>query len=451
MNPSIKVKKVTAIFLAWLACVALSPRAQALLPSPPPDGGYPNENTAEGNGALFSLTTGVWNTALGFKALTSNTIGRFNTATGDSALSSNTTGDFNTAVGTDALGSNTTGDGNTATGDAALADNTIGELNTATGVSALLHNTTGADNTATGLQALSCNTTGNDNTATGLLALNSNRTGDDNTATGVNALEANRTGNDNTAIGVQALGSNTTGNDNTATGLLALNFNQTGSNNTATGFRALQHNTSGSRNIALGFLAGGNLTNGSNNIDIGNQGVAGESGQIRIGTPGTQTGTFIAGVRGAAVEGALPVVVGSTGRLGTLPSSVRFKEAIKPMDRASEAILALKPVTFRYKNQQDTTPQFGLIAEDVAGVNPDLVVRDENGDIYTVRYDALNAMVLNEFLKEHKTVQEQGATIARLQKQIEALSLGLQKMSAQLEVSKPAPQVVNNPRAAASN
>ena len=410
MNPSIKVKKVTAIFLAWLACVALSPRAQALLPSPPPDGGYPNENTAEGNGALFSLTTGVWNTALGFKALTSNTIGRFNTATGDSALSSNTTGDFNTAVGTDALGSNTTGDGNTATGDAALADNTIGELNTATGVSALLHNTTGADNTATGLQALSCNTTGNDNTATGLLALNSNRTGDDNTATGVNALEAN-----------------TTGNNNTATGLLALNFNQTGSNNTATGFRALQHNTSGSRNIALGFLAGGNLTNGSNNIDIGNQGVAGESGQIRIGTPGTQTGTFIAGVRGTAVEGALPVVVGSTGRLGTLPSSVRFKEAIKPMDRASEAILALKPVTFRYKNQQDTTPQFGLIAEDVAGVNPDLVVRDENGDIYTVRYDALNAMLLNEFLKEHKTVQEQGATIARLQKQIEALSLGYRK------------------------
>jgi len=195
----------------------------------------------------------------------------------------------------------------------------------------------------------------------------------------------------------------------------------------------------------LGFFAGGNLTSGSNNIDIGNQGVAGESGQIRIGTAGTQTATFIAGIRGAAVEGALPVVVGSTGRLGTLPSSVRFKEAIKPMDKTSEAILALKPVTFRYKNQKGTTRQFGLVAEDVAEVNPDLIARDENGEIYTVRYDAVNAMLLNEFLKDHRTMQGQQKEIDALKSELKEQKALLQEVSAQIQPSKPAPQMVNNP------
>jgi uncharacterized coiled-coil protein SlyX len=210
----------------------------------------------------------------------------------------------------------------------------------------------------------------------------------------------------------------------------------------------------------LGYLAGQNLTTGSNNIDIGNFGVTGEAGKIRIGTAATQTATFIAGIHGAAVTGSA-VVVNSSGQLGVAPSSARFKEAIKPMDQASEAVLALKPVTFRYKHEIDPKgiPQFGLVAEDVEKVNPDLVARDAEGKVFTVRYEAVNAMLLNEFLKEHKEVEgqeatitqvkstaaKQEATIAKQQKQIEALTTGLQKVSDQLELSKPAPRtVVNN-------
>jgi uncharacterized coiled-coil protein SlyX len=185
---------------------------------------------------------------------------------------------------------------------------------------------------------------------------------------------------------------------------------------------------------------------------------------IRIGDPAVQSATFIAGVSGTTVTGTAVVVNGS-GQLGVAPSSARFKDAIKPMDKASEAVLALKPVTFRYKQEIDSkgTPQFGLVAEDVEKVNPDLVVRDAEGKVFTVRYEAVNAMLLNEFLKEHRKVEEQLATITELkstvaqqqkdfqatavhqQKQIEALTAGLQKVSAQLELSKPAPQVVNNP------
>jgi len=214
-------------------------------------------------------------------------------------------------------------------------------------------------------------------------------------------------------------------------------------------------------NIALGSNAGINLTLGSNNIDIFDRGVAGEANTIRIGRQGTQTTTFIAGISGATVPTGVAVIVDSSGHLGTTTSSARFKEAIKPMDKASEAILALKPVTFHYKHELDPEgiPQFGLVAEQVEKVNPDLVARDEQGKPYTVRYEAVNAMLLNEFLKEHRTVQEQEATIAQLksavakqeataaqqQKQIEGLTAGLQKVSAQLEASKPAPQkVVNN-------
>jgi trimeric autotransporter adhesin len=210
----------------------------------------------------------------------------------------------------------------------------------------------------------------------------------------------------------------------------------------------------------LGYNAGANLTTGDNNIDIGNDGVAGEANTIRIGTKGTQKATFIAGIRGATVGGGATVVVNPAGKLGVAPSSARFKEEIKPMDKASEAILGLKPVTFHYKKELDpeAIPQFGLVAEDVAKVNPDLVVRDADGKVYTVRYDAVNAMLLNEFLKAHRKVEEQEATITQLkatvakqeataanqQKQIEALTAGLQKVSAQIEVTKPAPQVVNN-------
>ena len=411
-----------------LACFAVSPPAQAQLPSPTPDGGYPGENTAEGDGALFSLTTGVDNTATGFQALYSNTTGDQNAAVGDSALYSNTTGFNNTAIGAFALFSNTTGILNTATGDETLFSNTTGDRNTATGYAALYGNTTGARNTADGNAALAFNTAGNDNTATGRLALFSNTTGNNNTADGRNTLLNNTIGSDNTATGMAALSENTTGNVNTATGRFALG-----------------NNTTGTDNIAVGYQAGINLTTGSNNIDIGNVGVAGESTTIRIGTQGTQTKTFIAGISVTGVMGTA-VKINSSGQLGVAPSSARFKQEIQSMDKASEAILALKPVTFRYKKEIDSEriPQFGLVAEEVEKVNPDLVVRDSDGKPYTVRYEAVNAMLLNEFLKEHRIVQEQGATIARQQKQIEALTAGLQKVSAQVEMSRSAPQVVVN-------
>src|SRR5262249_12782071 len=265
----------------------------------------------------------------------------------------------------------------------------------------------------------------------------SNQSGNSNTASGTNALWRNITGDFNTATGVAALGSNTGGTDNTATGLSALASNETGSFNTATGSGAISGNT-GNNNTALGSFAGPNLTAGSFNIDIGNQGVAGESGTIRIGN--VQTRTFVAGISGAGVSG-MAVKVNASGQLGTAPSSARFKEAIRPMDKVSEAILALKPVSFRYKPEvdRDRTPQFGLVAEDVQKVNPDLVERDWEGKPYSVRYEAVNAMLLNEFLKEHRKNDEQEATIARLiatdtrqQKQIEALTAALQKVSAQL-------------------
>jgi Chaperone of endosialidase len=462
MSRSLLRRGLLIIPLAF-ACSALSPAAHALLPPPRPDGGYPNNNTAEGDNALFSLTTGTDNTANGFAALVNNTSGSFNTASGSGALYSNTGGVDNTATGFEPLFSNTTGSNNTATGLQALFNNTTGGQNTANGVVALYSNTHGSNNTADGFGALYNNTTGSHNTATGFGALSQNTTGVQNTANGTAALATNITGINNTATGFQALLVNFAGNGNTANGAGALYFNTTGNRNTANGIHALQsnfegnfnvaegafalsRNTSGSSNIALGFNAGSNLTTGSNNIDIGALGMADESGKIRIGRQGLQTATFIAGIRGIATANAnaIPVLIDSTGQLGTASSSRRFKKEIKPMDRASEAILALKPVTFHYKSDNSGTPQFGLIAEEVAQANPDLVVRDENGEIYTVRYDAVNAMLLNEFLKEHRKNEEQEATIARQQKQIEALAAGLQKVSAQLELSKPAPQVAEN-------
>jgi hypothetical protein len=310
---------------------------------------------------------------------------------------------------------------------------------------------TGNNNTANGFEALFSNTTGSFNTASGFSALNGNTTGTLNTATGVQALQSNTTGSFNTASGFSALNGNTTGTLNTASGLAALYQNTTGFNNTASGFAALFNNTTGHGNIAFGVSAGANLTTGSNNIDIGNVGVGGESATIRIGTVETHTATFIAGISGTAVVGEA-VVVDRNGQLGTVASAARFKKEIRPIDKSSESILALKPVTFCYKSDDTNTPQFGLIAEEVAEVNPDLVVGDKNGEIYTVRYDAVNAMLLNEFLKEHRKVQEleaiaakQEATAAQQQRQIEALTAGLQKVSAQLELSKPGAQtVVNN-------
>ena len=328
---------------------------------------------------------------------------------------------------------------NTAEGGDALFSLTAGIGNTAMGYHALYSNTEGTNNTATGVEALKENTTGSANTATGLRALFKNTTGSDNTATGLEALLNSTTGIHNTANGYATLVSNTEGQGNTANGSNALHSNTHGDFNTADGTEALFSNTTGKQNIASGYKAGKNLTTGDNNIDIGNEGVAADANTIRIGTVGTQTNTYIAGIYKTTVAKGLPVVVDPAGHLGTKGSSERFKDAIEPMNKASEVILALKPVTFRYKQEIDPEgiPQWGLVAEDVEKVNPDLVVRDENGDIYSVRYEAVNAMLLNEFLKERQKVQE-------LEKQVEKLTAGLQKVRDRLELSKAAPQVVNN-------
>jgi hypothetical protein len=343
--------------------------------------------------------------------------------------------------------------GSTFLGDDALLNNT-GAANTAIGSGALMSNSVGYDNTATGVGALESNAIGHSNTANGAFALEFNTTGSDNTATGAGALAFNN-GNFNVADGFFALFGNTRGGKNTATGAFALVNNTTGQRNTATGYSALFNMTTGGNNIALGDDAGSNLTTGFNNIDIGNLGVADESGTIRIGNAVDQTATFIAGISGATVPTGVAVIVDANGHLGTTTSSARFKEAIKPMDKASEAILALQPVTFRYKKELDPAgiSQFGLVAEDVAKVNPDLVARDDDGKPYTVRYEAVNAMLLNEFLKEHRTVQEQEATIAQLKKgmktvfaRLEEQAAQIQKVSAQLEASSRAQQtVVSNP------
>jgi len=396
LRHSINFQLFPGVFvLVAFGCLALSPIAQGV--SPAPDGGYPGSNTAEGDNALFNLASGLDNTALGFDALFSNT-----------------TANFNTAVGFDALFRNTTGSQNTATGVNALMGNTTGTENTANGVNALFFNTTGFQNAATGVQALFSNTTGFHNTADGFQALLSNTTGNHNTADGDNALVHNTTGTLNTAIGAHAL----------------------------------DNNVAGSFNAVLGFQAGFNIT-GSGNVCIGQniEGLAGESNVTRIRNIGS-----------TAQANGIFVTVGAGGKLGFQVSSRRYKDDIKPMDKVSEELFALKPVSFRYKQEIDPARSldFGLIAEDVASVNPDLVARDDEGKIVTVRYQAVNAMLLNEFLKEHRKVQEQEATITQLKKDFRATVTQLttrldeqasqiQKVSTRLEASKPAPQVVNNP------
>ena len=401
------------LILSVLASFALAPQARAVCQ----EGCLTNNNTVLGEDALVN-NTGVFNTAIGVDALQFNTTGSANAAIGHSALFSNTTGNFNTAAGDHALFSNTTGNYNTATGSYSLWLSTTGTQNTAIGYDALFQNTTGSSNTATGSGALGgpFPMTGNSNTATGVYALVHNRSGNNNTATGVEALFHNRNGN----------------------------------NNTATGVKALLTNISGSSNIALGFDAGKNLTDGSNNIDIGNVGVAAEANTIRIGTEGTQTNAYVAGISGVTVPNGVGVIIDTNGHLGTVVCSERFKDEIRPMEKASEAILALQPVSFRYKKDLDPNgiPQFGLVAGQVEKANPDLVVRDDQGRPFTVRYEAVNAMLLNEFLKEHRKVEqltkEFESKLAEQRKQIQQLIAGLQKVNAQLELSKSALQTVLN-------
>jgi hypothetical protein len=357
MNPLIQLKRTSSVFLValLLACFGFLPAAYPVVPAP--DGGYPGGNTAEGQNALHSLTTGGFNTAVGFLSLRSDTTGQLNTAIGAATLLANT------------------GDNNTATGAAALLSNSTGNYNTANGVQALFSNTTGVQNTAVGVQALASNTMGFFNTA----------------------------------VGLQALGGNTTG----------------------------------SGNIAIGYVAGSGITTADN--------------VIAIGTPGANVNDscYIANIAGQTVgAGGVACYVDNDGKLGVFLSARRFKTDITDMGAASEALLALRPVTFHYKPELDKTgiPQFGLVAEEVAKVNPDLVTHDAKGELSSVRYEAVNAMLLNEFLKEHRKNEEQEAAIAELKKAIARLAARdeeqaaqIQKVSAQLEASKPAPQVVNNP------
>jgi Chaperone of endosialidase len=378
---------IAVIELAALGAFALLPGARAVIPAP--DGGYPGFNTAEGQNALLSLTTGVANTAVGWFSLFSDAEGSFNTATGAGALLFNT------------------GDENAAFGAATLLFNTTGFNNTAVGTPALLNNTEGFTNTATGHDALFSNTTGNRNTATGGAALVSNTTGSDNTATGANAL-ANNAGSDNTAIG------------------------------------------SG---------AGINVSSANNVICLG----------ANVAGADVSDSTWIGNVYGVTTQSVTtaPVIVSDTGQLGTIASSERFKKDIATMDKISENVLLLRPVTFHYKSDANQTPQFGLIAEEVAKVNPALVLPDKEGKPYTVRYDAVNAMLLNEFLKEHKKVDEQQVTIGQLKStaakqeatiseltksmgiltaQFKEQAAQIQKVSAQVEMSRPLTRVaLSNP------
>ncbi len=363
-----------------LACFAVLPRVEAV--SPAPDGGYPGGNTAEGQNALFSLTTGGFNTAVGYYSLRSDTTKSFNTALGAGALVANTA------------------DGNTATGAAALLSNTTGFANTANGEFALFSTTTGSFNTATGGDAL-----------------------------------GNNTGSYNTADGFDAL----TGNTGPNTG---------GSFNTGVGFQAL-YNTTGSHNTAIGDEAGSN-TDGSNNICIGAQ-VFGnvEDNTIHIGDSSdpnfAMQACFIGGIANSSVSGTA-VYVDSNGQLGTQMSSQRFKQDITPMNAASEALFGLQPVTFHYKESIDPVcrRQLGLVAEQVEKVDPDLVVRDKDGKPYSVRYDQVNAMLLNEFLKEHSTLQELKKEVAVLTARLKEQDSKIEKVSTQLEMSRSAPQMVDN-------
>jgi hypothetical protein len=354
-------------------------------------------NTAMGHDALLNLDGGHNNTAAGYAALILNTIGDYNTAIGPDVLRSNVTASFNTGIGFGSLGFNTNG-----------------EMNTATGV-----------------HALSVNTEGNENTAAGVYALYSNTTGSNNSATGKSALFSNTTGGNNTAYGHLALESNTTGNGNAAQGKNALNRNTTGQRNVAVGNDAMVNNTTGRNNTAIGYRAGRNLTTGSDNIAISNVGVAGESHTMRLGTQGSAvvgsgvTRTFVAGIQGVTTGLAgSAVFVDANGQLGTISSSRRFKEDIQPMGNVSERLIALRPVTFHYKqaNVDGSKPlQFGLLAEDVAEAFPELVIYGNDGKPETVSYHLLATLLLNEYQKDHQALLEERRLIEAQAVRIDSL------------------------------
>jgi len=327
----------------------------------------------------------------------------------------------NTAMGSSALQSLTTGYYNTASGNQSLLSNTVGFANTATGQSALIGNTSGYENTADGIATLSSNTTGFLDTAVGAYALATNTSGSGNNALGVNALALNTTGQDNSATGISALYANTTGNDNAAFGNYASTQNTTGSANAACGFGALANNTTGSGNTALGANAGSNLTTGNNNVDIGNPGVAGEAATIRIGVPGQQSLAVMAGIWGHPVRRGAEVLINSNGELGVDVSSERFKTDIEPMNASPERLQQLHPVTFHLRSDPGGERRYGLIAEQVANVYPELVVRDESGAVEGVHYEQLAPLLLGEVQRQQQLISAQAQQLAELREQFARL------------------------------
>jgi hypothetical protein len=324
------------------------------------------------------------------------------------------------------------GNANTAMGTSALFNLTDGFANTASGYAALFANTTGYDNAATGYAALNSNTTGTANTATGSLALVSNTTGDSNSAFGYGALNTSSIGSFNSAFGYGAMSGNMTGSYNTAQGSSAAFNNLTGRRNVAVGFRALQENTAGHGNTAIGTYAGQHTT-GNDNVLVANRGMAGESQTMRLGVKGTAgvvgsgvIRTYIAGIKGVTTGLAgSQVLIDANGQLGTISSSRRYKEDIQNMADASDRLLELRPVTFRYK-QADATGehpmQYGLIAEEVAEVFPELVIPNEAGQPETVAYQLLPSLLLNEVQKEHRLIQQQAEQLAAQASQLAEVS-----------------------------
>lgn len=320
---------------------------------------------------------------------------------------------------------------NTAVGGGALANTDLDEdggcHNTAAGYEALHVDTSGSYNTAIGVEALVANTTGNNNTGVGAYTLSSNTGGSNNTASGYYALHSNSGGNDNTAEGYNALYSNTTGANNTGAGYQTLHNNTTGSENTASGFEALYANTTGGHNIALGYQAGYNVTTGSYNIEIGTTGSSSDADSIQIGVQGTQKSALIAGIYGTAVTGAA-VYVTSSGHLGVQASSERYKTDITTMPDVSAKLADLRPVTFHYKNDPSGTLQYGLIAEEVAKVYPELVLRSPDGRIDGVRYEELAPILLNEVQQQKAQLRDMQQQVAELKQINESMQAAVTKL-----------------------
>jgi len=384
-------------FIALTGISALTNAASATQPPCATSDG--RENTACGSLALFD-NTGLSNTAMGQGALQHNLSTSYNTAVGAFALVYSY-GLNNTAIGYDALQG------------VSSASTSTGSFNTAIGSGALQSFTTSNNNSAGGYYALQANTSGSYNTAFGAGALRNNQAVNGNSAFGYYALKSNTIGAYNVALGSGALQGNSRGNQNVASGNSALLNNFSGNNNTASGYEALFNNTTGSDNIALGYQAGLNVKTGNNTIEIGNKGTASDSKVIKIGIENLQSNTYIAGIYNVtSLTGGLAVFVDSTGHLGTASSSARFKTDIVPMGSNTEKLRQLRPVTFHYRADTQGTMRYGLIAEEVAKVYPELVVQDQNGRIDGVRYDELMPILLNEVQKQQKIVATQALKIA---------------------------------------